>query len=141
MQVILSDYVIYKRQFKLSVKLFFFPLIFFSTCVCLLFQETLESVVIISLDCRIYLTGNSLINDALTKCNHLRQSLYEDNHAEGVILNDGSIFLLLISVIVNINVFTTISGFFYKRLWYNFENKLRNIVCSGDLNRFHQWKR
>lgn len=42
------------------------------------------------------MTRHSFIKDALTKLNHLRQSLYEDNHGKDVTLIDGSVFLLLV---------------------------------------------
>lgn len=50
------------------------------------------------------MTGNSVINDALSKPNHLCQSLFEDNNAKDVILDDGKLFLLLFLVIVNVNL-------------------------------------
>lgn len=50
------------------------------------------------------MTGNSVINDALSKPNHLYQSLFEDNNANDVILDDGKLFLLLFLVIVNVNL-------------------------------------
>lgn len=48
------------------------------------------------------MTGNSFKNDEVSKPNHLCQSLFEDNNAKGVILDDGKLFLLLFAVSVNV---------------------------------------
>lgn len=38
------------------------------------------------------MTGNSFKNDAVSKPNQLCQSLFEDNNAKDVILDDGKLF-------------------------------------------------
>lgn len=50
------------------------------------------------------MTGNSFINDALSKPNHLCKSLFEDNNAKDVILDDGKLFVLLFLVSANVNL-------------------------------------
>lgn len=50
------------------------------------------------------MTGNSFKNDAVSKPNQLYQSLFEDNNAKDVILDDGKLFLLLFLVSVYVNL-------------------------------------
>lgn len=50
------------------------------------------------------MTGNSFKNDAVSKPNQLCQSLFEDNNAKDVILDDGKLLLLLFLVSVDVDL-------------------------------------
>lgn len=50
------------------------------------------------------MTGNSFKNDAVSKPNKLCQSLFEDNNAKDVFLDDGKLLLLLFLVSVDVDL-------------------------------------